>query len=242
MKTQLMAAAIGGAMSLFSASAFATPISYTDIASGSGGGLSFSANAGSELTTRTIGNVTGAGVRGGPGGDELGIGESITAYGANFLLNGTSLAFLFDGPEYGDTQEIARFTATFANGGTSVARLTNIYSSDGDSDVSLFVDGTERNDLVNSATEASSDVVSQIVLGALFGDNVLSSLSFEAEPGECATGNCYSDSDYAIENIDATRVDASDVPEPGTVAMFMIGLLLVGGGLFARRSRGRDLI
>lgn len=72
----------------------------------------------------------------------------------------------------------------------------------------------------------------------VFGDDVLTSISFGALTGECVAGrSCNNQSDYGI--VEMTLANApQDVPEPGTLALFAAALGLIGFGSL-RRGRAR---
>lgn len=229
---RVMISAVAVAAAVFAAGASATPITAAQIASGSANGITFTATGGN-MGLKTTNGVTGVGVTGGPSGNEidLNVGEAITGTSTTgFILNSLTLAFLYDGPEYGDFQEVAQIEAQLAGGGISTAVLTNDYSSPNDTDVTLLVDGLAAPGLVTNATVANNAIASEITLGALFGDNPLTSLEFTALPGICGVGNCNNQSDYSIESID-TR----SVPEPGALGLVAFALALVGFGVWRRR-------
>lgn len=232
-KMMISAATIAAA--LFATVAAATPITAAQIASGSANGITFTATGGN-LGLKTIQGVTGVGVSTGASGNEIDInpGQTITASSTGFILNSLTLAFLYDGPEFGDFQEVAKIVATLAGGGSSTATLTNDYSNPSDTFVTLLVDGLASPGLVTNATQATNAIASEITLGAVFGNDVLTKLEFTALPGICGTGagTCNNQSDYSIESLD-TR----SVPEPSALGLVAFALALIGFGV-RRRHMG----
>ncbi|HET7569878.1 MAG TPA: PEP-CTERM sorting domain-containing protein [Gammaproteobacteria bacterium] len=206
------------------------PITAQDIMDGNTGLLTFTANGGA-LGLKTMGDVTGVGVTGGASGNEIDIGQSISATSSSgFTLGSVTLAFLFDGPEYNDYEEVASLTGHFKSGGSSTAHVVNIYTNPTDNDVDLYIDGTLNNSLILNATEATDSVPSEITLGPIFGNGWLSGLDFTALTATgCGVAPCTNQSDFSIESITA-------VPEPGVLAMFGLSLLGLAFALRHRRS------
>ncbi|WP_165495803.1 PEP-CTERM sorting domain-containing protein [Marinobacter halodurans] len=220
--------ALALSLGLFSVSASATVISATEIASGYGGGLTFTATGG-ELGTKTEHGVTaaGVGVAGDSGTNEIGLRESLTASSSSgFVLGGFSLAFLYDGPEFGDVEEVARITATFLDGSSSVAVLKNVYLNPGDDFLTLTVDGVSGLSPLGASTAVFGSP-GTVDVGAIFGKNLIGSLTFDAlYSNTCGAGKCNNQSDFSILQI-------ISVPEPASFALFLLGL----GGLLSVRRR-----
>jgi PEP-CTERM motif-containing protein len=212
---------------LAATAADATMIGANVIAGGSYGDITFTANGGSgTFGLKTVAGVTAVGVNGGDSGAEIDIGESIVASrNAGFVLGSTTLAFLFDGPEFGDVEEIAKITATFMDGSSAIeALLQNVYATPTDTNLVLTVGGSSANSLILGQSVATSSSAATVMLGALFGDQLLKTLTFESMfSGVCGSGSCNNQSDYSI-----AQMTFVPVPEPGTLALFGMGLMALG--------------
>jgi hypothetical protein len=172
---------------------------------------------------KTDAGVTGVGVAGGPSGAEIDIGQSITVSFSNpVLLPALQLAFLFDGPEFGDVLERAQVTATLMGGGTATGTLTTVNSTTANWGGTGF--GTASN--LSPATEAMAGLWR---VANPFGPGFLTSLQFTALAGVCGSGLCNNQSDYSIERITVA------IPEPETYAMLIAGLLAAGWIIRRRR-------
>ncbi|AKV98547.1 hypothetical protein ACP86_21840 [Marinobacter sp. CP1] len=226
-KTATISVFLGTA--LFCGTASAGLVEATDVntTTGIGGDLTFTPTGG-DLGLKNVNGVDALGVKGGPSGAEIDIqGDQAIAVQKTsreaFQLASTTLAFLYDGPEFNDFQERASIEAFFANGGSSTAVIENIYNSPSDLDFNIYIDNvlldsTQTNALILSDTTASTNGTPGLVqLGALFGSQLIQSLSFTALEGSCGVDSCNNQSDYSIKNI-------ATVPEPGTLALFALGL------------------
>jgi hypothetical protein len=173
---------------------------------------------------KSQGGLTGVGVSGKTAG-ELDIGESISGvFSRGVQLASIRLGLLFDGPEYGDVNEVAQITAFWATGGSQSFTLT--------------ATGT------HSALWTGSGSVLSVGTGAVrggagawdifnpFGTRQVSQISFSALAGVAASTcpTCSNQSDYTLVSVTA-------VPEPQTYALMLAGLGLVG--TIARRRSQR---
>ena len=149
-------------------------------------------------------------------------------FGTASIIDSLQLGLLFDGPEYTDFQENAKFRVTYQGGSTSVFSLVALYNTPGGS-----WDGSGTwtdSGLVDGGAGLWTSGMNP------FGSGGVVQLDLFAAPGTCGTRTACSDqSDYVFRSLSATPV-----PEPGTLALLGAGLLSLVA--FGPRRRGVNRI
>lgn len=177
----------------------------------------------SAFKKKTQDGITGVGIAGKTDG-EIDIGETLTAtFSKEVIVNSLNLALLFDGPEYGDVQEVAKMLVNFADGGSASYYLTatGAHTADWTGEGSVLSIGSGA---VNGGTGAWQ-------INNPFGFRSVDSISFTAVKGfpDSSCHKCKNQSDYTFVSMSVTPV-----PEAQSSAMMLAGLLLMAG-LYIRR-------
>jgi hypothetical protein len=180
--------------------------------------------------TKTQDGVTGVGVQGGGSGNELDIGQRISAvFNESYGISQFTLGLLFDGPEYKDVQEQAQISVKYdGNSSFTDYVLTATRSLSGTTATWTGL-GSVTN--IKPALDGKGGVWS--VLNP-FGSAKISEIKFTAIPGISA-GGCIGDCD---NQTDYTLVSVTAVPEVESYAMMLAGLGLMGT-IARRRNKAK---
>jgi len=164
-------------------------------------------------------SITGRGKTG-----EISIGETLVMnLGGSYTIGSFQLGLLYDGPEFNDVNEVAQ--VSFFDGVNSLGVFT------------LTATGTTTGDWTGAGMLSILSPAAQPGSGhwRVDGLNIanVSKIEFMALEGLCGTagGKCNNQSDFIVTNVTA-------VPEPGTVAMLLAGLAMLG--FMARRRERQD--
>lgn len=161
-------------------------------------------------------NWTAIGVTGGPSGNEIDLGQSIevgvsatprgtTVSDLPFEVPSFTIALLFDGPEFGDVEEIMRVTATLHDGSMLVGDLQAKFDS--------MPTWSRVGATLNVLSPMTSSGAAVIEVISPFGNAIVKSLTYEpvAVTGPCNNGgSCTNQSDGSIYDIKIAVVDRVD--------------------------------
>ncbi len=233
MKTSTFFPALAGAaaVSLFATNAAADTVvldatnstfdSLIGATSATVNGVTFVAAGGTFSRGASIGGYTGFGVSGGIMPHEIDIGETITlSLGSLHTIRSFDVAFLFNGPEFGDVNERVKVTAfNSVNSTSQTATLT----ATGDNSASWTFNGQT----IVSMSLAADGSAGAWRVSDPFGSFQYDSIVFGAASGVCRNSGCLG-SDYALMAVTVA-------PEPQVFALMLAGLGAVG--FLARRRR-----
>lgn len=195
--------------------------------------------SGGTFQAKIVAGYTGLGISGGATGDEIDIGEVLTAEittgGLPFRVPSLTLGVLFDGPEFGDVQEVAKVTITSLSHGTLSYTLTNSYEViPPGPDLAIW---SGLGTVTNLSPSTGSDAAVWRITSPFGAIDDITRIQFTALAGICGNGACTNQSDFTLN-----QVQIEQVPEIRPAAMFALGLSMLGLLLFLRRKSQRPIL
>ncbi|MGP1716226.1 MAG: hypothetical protein ACTS9Y_03515 [Methylophilus sp.] len=178
---------------------------------------------------KTQAGMTGVGISGGRTAGEIDIDEKLTGtFSKAVIVNTITVGLLFDGPEYSDVKEVAKFLVSFSDGGADTYYLTALGES-----TASWTGAGGASSVLSLGSGAVDGGTGAWQLTDPFGSRAITSIVFSAATGEArhSCTSCTNQSDYTLVSMAVTPV-----PEAHTSAMMLTGLFMIGA-LALRRMK-----